>query len=120
MNQVQKRVQRGAAWLDQNKPGWEHLINFEHLEMGSVCDCVLGQVFEREANIFKARSLVTNKPSGYVYVQAQKDEIRFQEYEYGFEAHPNYDGSMSDQYDDLRAEWIRVVKGRFDRGELSG
>ena len=38
-----ERVLRGAAWLDENHPGWENNLDLSKLEM-SQCDwCVLGQ-----------------------------------------------------------------------------
>lgn len=43
------RVKRGAAWLDANKPGWERVVSLPALDMASRYHCVLGQVFEQEA-----------------------------------------------------------------------
>lgn len=42
---VQERVARGAAWLDEQKPGWEDLIDFDTLDLSSCSLCVVGQVF---------------------------------------------------------------------------
>lgn len=46
---VSERVARGAAWLDQTKPGWRDSIEFASLEMKSGCRCICGQVFREEA-----------------------------------------------------------------------
>ena len=39
------RVARGAALLDAKRPGWEHEIDLRRLDLGSWCDCVVGQLF---------------------------------------------------------------------------
>jgi len=49
MNDVQERVARGAAWLDENRPGWRDAISLQELDMRSGCDCVLGQVYATDA-----------------------------------------------------------------------
>ena len=38
-------VRRGAALLDKMQPGWAKQINTTTLEMGSSCDCILGQLY---------------------------------------------------------------------------
>lgn len=42
-------VQRGAAWLDENKPGWESKMDLENFYMSDGSRCVAGQVFREEA-----------------------------------------------------------------------
>ena len=39
-----ERVERGAQFLDGVVPGWPALIDTEALDIGSVSDCVLGQL----------------------------------------------------------------------------
>lgn len=34
----------GMAWLDEHHPGWEEKIDLETLNLGGLCDCVLGQL----------------------------------------------------------------------------
>ena len=41
------RIERGAAWLDANRPGWRDEIDLDGLDLGSPCRCVLGQTFEK-------------------------------------------------------------------------
>jgi len=41
----EKQIARGMAWLDENFPGWVEKIVLENLNLGSSCDCVLGQTF---------------------------------------------------------------------------
>ena len=46
-NQVLKaRVERGAALLDAEQPGWASRIDVPTLDMSSGYACVLGQVYE--------------------------------------------------------------------------
>ena len=46
---TRERIERGAAWLDEVKPGWREIIDTENLRMYSGVSCVLGQVFSVEA-----------------------------------------------------------------------
>lgn len=41
---VAARVAAGAAWLDENRPGWEGSIDLETLDMQNSCRCILGQL----------------------------------------------------------------------------
>lgn len=49
MSVVEERAARGAAWLDEVKPGWEEHIDLERLSIVSSSRCVAGQVFTEEA-----------------------------------------------------------------------
>ncbi len=42
---ITERVARGAALLDEQRPGWAGEINTEELEMSCCFDCILGQLF---------------------------------------------------------------------------
>lgn len=42
---LQERAARGAAWLDQEMPGWANRIDTETLWLGSCTQCVLGQLY---------------------------------------------------------------------------
>lgn len=44
LSKVYDRVQRGAAWLDEKIPGWEQQIDLDLLDVGSVENCILGQL----------------------------------------------------------------------------
>lgn len=41
---VAERVAAGAAWLDQNRPGWDDRIDLTRLILSSPCQCILGQL----------------------------------------------------------------------------
>lgn len=38
-------VRRGAKMLDRLRPGWEHEIVVERLNMNDAYDCILGQLY---------------------------------------------------------------------------
>jgi len=40
-----KTVERGAALLDERKPGWDRKIDLDTLNLADGCNCVLGQVY---------------------------------------------------------------------------
>ena len=42
---IAERVARGAALLDEKRPGWANRIIQEDLDMTSCHDCILGQVY---------------------------------------------------------------------------
>ena len=44
MSAVDERVARGAAFLDETRPGWDRHIDLDRLSLRSACDCVLGQL----------------------------------------------------------------------------
>lgn len=46
---ISENVKRGIALLDEKHPGWEREINIENLNLSSYEDCMLGQLFERQA-----------------------------------------------------------------------
>lgn len=45
MEDLMPRVERGAAWLDKAKPGWDGLVSLTALRMEHCTTCVLGQCF---------------------------------------------------------------------------
>lgn len=42
---MRERVERGAAWMDTVRPGWETEIAVERLAFWSMTNCILGQTF---------------------------------------------------------------------------
>ena len=45
MPTLEERVQAGAEYLDEIRPGWEEEVNTDHLQLNNCLDCVLGQLF---------------------------------------------------------------------------
>lgn len=79
------RVNAGAAWLDDNYPGWEDKVDTDNLSM--VTNCILMQVIEPNKN----------GDNGYVQVYNEKGEQFV--IDYGFVM-------------DGRAEWIELIDAR--------
>ena len=46
MTTIKERVEKGAALLDEKRPGWEKEIDLDGLVMESGTCCVLGQLYE--------------------------------------------------------------------------
>jgi hypothetical protein len=44
-DELAERVERGAALLDERRPGWWDEIDLETFEMANVCRCSLGQLW---------------------------------------------------------------------------
>lgn len=42
---IPPNVKRGAAFLDEHLPNWRRVVDRERLDLGSSCDCLLGQMF---------------------------------------------------------------------------
>lgn len=45
MGEIDGRVREGAAWLDENRPGWVDAINLDTLEMRHGRVCLLAQAY---------------------------------------------------------------------------
>lgn len=97
---VVQRVSAGVEWLDANDPGWWRTdqpghntdggpIDLDELSMASTCYCVLGQRF---GNYFHAP--ITVVAAGRM----------------GFDA--AYDSDRLRDFEELRAEWVRVITER--------
>lgn len=43
-NPTLPEVERGAAWLDENVPGWANLIDTEDFDIGECERCIAGQL----------------------------------------------------------------------------
>ena len=43
MTEIKKRVARGAALLDEKRPGWEAMIDLSSLDISDPYKCILGQ-----------------------------------------------------------------------------
>ena len=43
-DRTKEKVRNGAAYLDEHVPGWRYTIDADRIDIGSRCDCVLGQL----------------------------------------------------------------------------
>jgi hypothetical protein len=86
---ISERVARGAAWLDEQRPGWVDEIDLHDLALASPCRCILGQIFGDFDDV-KMRGPMAR----------------------GFNAYKSdYDGEMR-EFGELEREWRRVITER--------
>lgn len=101
MPTISERVARGTAWLDENRPGWIDEIDLDRLLMSSPCNCVLGQLYGNYFEVIWGDPVAPRPPDGRSH---------------GFNAYDAYDlggtASQLAEYDDLHAEWVRVITER--------
>lgn len=43
---LKKEVEVGAAWMDENRPGWHKRMNIQELDMSKGDRCILGQEYQ--------------------------------------------------------------------------
>lgn len=48
---IETRVARGVALLDEKLPGWWQRIDLARLNLGSPCNCILGQEFASHEDV---------------------------------------------------------------------
>lgn len=126
---IAERVQRGAAFLDENFPDWTNEIDLRTLDLSSGCACILGQKFGDFISGSKASGLVA-ETSGDTMMDFSSIE-RWSLAAHGFLAETAcqsadeydesgdtvsvYDESMyeiDNEYDKLTTEWMSVVLTR--------
>jgi hypothetical protein len=90
------RVARGAALLDEMKPGWDARVDLAELDLSSCRQCVVGQLFGEEFGRWPYETGL--RALGIPF---------FGEDEYGFEKE-----ATGEEYAALTAEWRRVVTAR--------
>lgn len=94
-DRLQEAVRHGAAWLDQQKPGWADQIAPDGLVMDCPFGCVLGQTF---GTYGKALDLI----------DPDEDLRRSWAEGHGFTA----DIADDEEFDTLRALWLAEVRVR--------
>lgn len=102
MATIAERVAAGAAFLDEHEPGWVDRIDVGPLNLGSGCRCVLGQLHpdEDDPNLSYHEARVD---LGIGPLEAE---------ELGFDAETDFGPRQNWEYDNLTAEWKRVITER--------
>lgn len=49
-----ERIAKGAVFLDERQPGWRRRVDLDKLDLFSLDDCVLGQVYGGSRGVTKA------------------------------------------------------------------
>lgn len=100
MSTVAERAERGAALLDERRPGWWQGIDLGRLDIGSTCNCVVGQVYAAGGFGAFTRALYALGVGGW-----DQDE------EHGFDAECS-------EYAELTAAWRDLVLSRRAAAEM--
>ncbi len=98
MDTIAERVARGAALLDERRPGWAGEVNAERLEMNDCYECVLGQLF-----------------GGFIDGWAALDLDDKDTPDCGFEAESHHNPpSHNPEYAALKAAWLAEIAARLE------
>lgn len=95
---VAERVAAGAALLDEKMPGWHARIRLPELNLGSECQCVLGQVYGHYLTGLKAlwpEREFESRACGFMWLYD-----------------PETGDEDADDIEALDAEWRRVIEAR--------
>ena len=101
--EARARVERGAAWLDAEAPGWESKVDVGRLVMNNCSRCIIGQVFGHFEEFLDRLS---------------PDRVRrhWEAEEFGFDVddhYPSDHGYVS--YDLLTEAWTDLLKRRANQ-----
>lgn len=112
MQQAERAVKRGAAWLDDTVPGWEDRVDVGNLVMQDAGRCILGQVFAA-----KGRSLGwlarLRGTTGYRFAVGRYDTL--QRIEMGFNT--ELGGKVT--FAELQEAWLQLLAHRRLQALLS-
>jgi hypothetical protein len=99
--EARSRVAKGAALLDDKRPGWADRIDLASLDMGCCSQCVLGQVF---GSFFWAAS-------GFWPIHDLKQRAE----EHGFDlntADADSVAAAEEEWTILRNAWVGIIQER--------
>lgn len=102
MNQLEtarERVERGAAWLDENVDDWWDKVDLIALDMRSPCRCVLGQLFAGESC-----------STGFFFVSFEYPNLDL--LGLGFDARNGREDQIREDYGFLWAQWKTLIERR--------
>lgn len=105
---IKLAVKKGAAWLDENHPGWEQRIDLSKLHMNRCESCVIGQAVGKYwAVTIEAARNAEYDGGGDVWAAEHGFDVA------GFDHDDDY--TMSNSYRALETEWSEVVRDRLGR-----
>ncbi len=96
MDTIAERVARGAALLDERRPGWAGEVNAEELEMASCYQCMMGQIF------------------GEFCVGTDTLDLDMESDYYGFDVKVGTLAKRMAEYIALEAAWIAEIAARLE------
>jgi hypothetical protein len=105
-----ERAARGAARMDEKRPGWFRRADVLSLQMGSLCRCVIGQEYKIGAGDSHDRYKDFGKAArdllGDDYTQTNADLY------YGFDYDPKDWPTADAFFEALRDAWVREITKR--------
>lgn len=108
-DEARERVARGAALLDQKRPGWAHAIDTGTLDLQSSCLCVIGQVY---GNFYSYVGAVTGDASGVGSSRPHAARLGFW-VETEHDSRPLDTDTIVDGYRALQDAWIEAIADRL-------
>lgn len=102
-----ERVARGAALLDEQRPGWWSRIT-NRLDITCPCRCILGQSFEEEGTNFG----YDNGLEALGPAEGDASAVDLWAFEHGFLVDYGRPSDWQADVRDVEAEWIRVIEQR--------
>jgi hypothetical protein len=96
-----QRVEAGAAWLDENMPGWVDVIDLDTLDLASGCSCVLGQL-----------AADVQQGAGYGAFRGREAKHLGLPYLTSFEAERLGFVNSKNEYDELNELWTALISRR--------
>ena len=107
MASADDRVGKGAAWLDQDSPGWERAIDLGALEIMSCTDCILGQVYAHLTYLEPLDDAGIPTTTGYHIGRERMRVQNLDPYDHGFTASGHQNRA------DVEAAWARAIAHRL-------
>lgn len=103
---VANRVALGVSFLDAEVPGWPWRISLPELNLESLCNCVVGQIFGQWSE-----GAQTARETGWIpSVETEMEE------QWGVASGFDTSSGSPLEWDQLQAEWERVINERRRAG----
>lgn len=116
-------VERGMAWLDEHRPGWEHRIDLRRLDLDSTCDCLLGQEFDLESRHARFASrkdiwgwdVMNGYDVGFEMIAMESPFLRNEDHMATIKQARNlgFAAESDDDYEELTNTWRKAIETRL-------
>lgn len=99
-------AQKGAAFLDNAKPGWYREIDIQRLDLSIGPNCVIGQLYGGEWGSFSKGIL-------HLDIVGQTSDLGFSAQDDWFIHEPQLEAQLEAQWEALTDEWRELVNARL-------
>jgi hypothetical protein len=104
MDDYTERAEQGLAYLDKHVPGWAKNVSVHTLEMSSLSNCVLGQLFPNKDHAFSLSV-------ADLWVEANDHEATEQDYPYDWAVEHGFDNVGRDNH--ANRFWLDAIAARL-------